>query len=105
MGLGGVGGGASFQFGSDLDAIDYKTGKVKWRHELTEAAVGETTTAGGVLFLSNSGGLEALDAATGKPLWHAEIGALSSPPETFLLDGKQHVLATGASGLYMFVLN
>ena len=30
---------------------------------------------------------------------------LSSPPETFLLDGKQHVLATGATGLYMFVLN
>jgi alcohol dehydrogenase (cytochrome c) len=105
MGLGGTSGGASFSFGSDLDAIDYKTGKVKWRHDLTEAAVGETSTAGGVLFLSNSGGIEALDAATGRALWHSEIGPLSSPPETFLLDGKQHVLATGASGLYMFVLN
>jgi hypothetical protein len=58
-----------------------------------------------VLFLSNSGGIEALDAATGRALWHADIGALSSPVETFLLDGKQHVLATGATGLYMFVLN
>ena len=105
MGLGGTGGGAGFSYGSNLDAIDYKTGKVKWRHELTDGAVGETSTAGGVLFLSNSGGIEALDAATGKALWHSEIGALSSPPETFLLDGKQHVLATGASGLYMFVLN
>jgi alcohol dehydrogenase (cytochrome c) len=105
MGLGGTSGGGALSFGSNLDAIDYKTGKVKWRHELTNAAVGETTTAGGVLFLSNSGGLEALEAATGRALWHAEIGALSSPPETFLLDGKQHVLATGASGLYMFVLN
>ena len=105
MGLGGITGGASFSYGSDLAAIDYKTGKVKWRHPLTEAAVGETTTAGGVLFLSGSGGIEALDAATGKPLWHAEIGGLSSPVETFLLDGKQHVLATGATGLYMFVLN
>jgi hypothetical protein len=48
---------------------------------------------------------EALQATDGKPLWHSEIGALSSPPETFLLDGKQHVLATGVTGLYMFVLN
>jgi alcohol dehydrogenase (cytochrome c) len=105
MGLGGTTGGASLSFGSNLIAIDYKTGKVKWRHELTAGAVGETSTAGGVVFLSNSGGIEALDAATGKALWHAEIGPLSSPPETFLLDGKQHVLATGATGLYMFVLN
>src|SRR6185312_9913371 len=45
MGLGGITGGASFSYGSDLAAIDYKTGKVKWRHPLTEAAVGETTTA------------------------------------------------------------
>ncbi len=105
MGLGGTGGGGGASFGTFLDAIDYKTGKVKWRHELTNGSVGLTTTAGGVLFLSNGGGLEALEAATGRPLWHSEIGALSSPPETFLLDGKQHVLATGAAGLYMFVLN
>jgi alcohol dehydrogenase (cytochrome c) len=105
MGLGGTSGGASFSFGSNLVAIDYNTGKPKWRHELTAGSVGETSTAGGVLFLSNSGGIEALDAATGRALWHADIGALSSPVETFLLDGKQHVLATGATGLYMFVLN
>ena len=64
-----------------------------------------TSTAGGVIFLSGSGGIEALEAATGKPLWHSEIGALTSPPETFLIDGKQHVLASGSSGLYMFELN
>jgi alcohol dehydrogenase (cytochrome c) len=105
MGLGGTNGGGGASYGTFLDAIDYKTGKVKWRHELTNGSVGLTSTAGGVLFLSNGGGLEALEAATGRPLWHSDIGALSSPPETFMLDGKQHVLATGAAGLYMFVLN
>jgi len=105
MGLGGIASGGSFSYGTFLDAIDYKTGKVKWRHELTNGSVGLTSTAGGVIFMSNGGALEAIRATDGKPLWHSEIGQLSSPPETFLLDGKQHVLATGAAGLYMFVLN
>ena len=105
MGLGGIASGGSMSYGTFVDAIDYKTGKVKWRHELTNGSVGLTSTAGGVIFMSNGGGIEAIQATDGKPLWHSEIGNLSSPPETFLLDGKQHVLATGSAGLYMFVLN
>jgi alcohol dehydrogenase (cytochrome c) len=104
MGLGGIGAGGGASWGTFLDAIDYRTGKVKWRHEINNS-VGLTSTAGGVIFLSGSGGIEAIEATTGRPLWHSEIGALTSPPETFLLDGKQHVLATGSSGLYMFELN
>ncbi|MCU1326563.1 MAG: acido-empty-quinoprotein group [Bryobacterales bacterium] len=104
MGLGGIGSGGGASWPTYIDAIDYKTGKVKWRHEITNS-VGLTTTAGGVLFMSGSGGIEALEAATGKPLWHSEIGQLTSPPETFLIDGKQHVLAASSSGLFMFVLN
>ncbi len=105
MGLGGSGGGGGASFGTFLDAIDYKTGKVVWRHELTNGSVGLTSTAGGVLFMSNGGGIEAIRSTDGNPLWHSDIGALSSPPETFMLDGKQHVLASGATGLSMFVLN
>jgi len=105
MGLGGTGGGGGASYGTFLDAIDYQTGKVKWRHELTNGSVGLTSTAGGVIFLSNGGGIEAIQATDGRPLWHSEIGALSSPAETFLLDGKQHVLANAGTGLYMFELN
>ena len=53
MGLGGISGGGGISFGTFLDAIDYKTGKVVWRHELTNGSVGLTSTAGGVLFLSS----------------------------------------------------
>jgi glucose dehydrogenase len=105
MGLGGSGGGGGASWGTFLDAIDYKTGKVMWRHELTGGSVGLTSTAGGVLFMSNGGGIEAIRLTDGNPLWHSDIGALSSPVETFMLDGKQHVLATGGIGLCMFVLN
>ncbi|HVW08292.1 MAG TPA: PQQ-binding-like beta-propeller repeat protein [Bryobacteraceae bacterium] len=105
MGLGGVGSGGGASYGTFIDAIDYKTGKVKWRHELTNGSVGLTSTAGGVIFMSNGGGIEAIRATDGAPLWHSEIGTLSSPPEVFMLDGKPHVLASGATGLSMFVLN
>ncbi len=105
MGLGGITTGGNLSFGNFIDAIDYKTGKVVWRHKLTGGSVGLLTTAGGVLFLSNGGGIEALDSLTGKPLWHSNVGALTAPPETFELDGKQHVVAYVSGGLFMFVLN
>jgi len=105
MGLGGAIDAASMNYGTFLDAIDYKTGKVVWRHKLTVNTVGLLTTAGGVLFLNNGGGVEALEAATGKPLWHSDVGALSAPPETFLMDGKQRLLVAASAGLFQFVLN
>ncbi len=105
MGLGGTGGGGNLSWGTQIVAIDYKTGKIVWRHEINGGSSGLLSTAGGLLFLSNGQNVEAWDAATGKALWHAQIGGLSSPPETFLLDGKQHLLATGSAGLFLFVLN
>jgi len=105
MGLGGTLSGGGLDWGNYLDAIDYKTGKVVWRHKLTGANVGLLTTAGGLLFMNDGIGIEAIEAATGKPLWHSDIGALSAPPETFLIDGKQCVLAASNAGLFMFIAN
>jgi alcohol dehydrogenase (cytochrome c) len=104
MGLGGTQGGASISYGVFIDAIDYKTGKVAWRHEVSGTA-GMLTTAGGLLFSGDGQNLVAYEAATGKPLWHSRIGAPGNAPETYLLDGKQYVLATGGDQLYAFVLN
>ena len=76
-----------------------------WRKEVNGGSVGLLSTAGGLLFLSNGSNVEAWDAATGKGLWYSQIGPLSSPPETFMVDGKQHFLFTGSAGLFMYVLN
>jgi alcohol dehydrogenase (cytochrome c) len=105
MGLGGIGSGAALSYGTYVIAIDYKTGKIVWRHEINGNSVGLLSTAGGLLFTNNGQNVEAWDAATGKAIWHSQIGGIASPPETFTLDGKQHLLATGAAGLCLFVLN
>ncbi len=107
MGLGGkeevpVGG-----VGSYLTAIDYKTGKVAWRQPYygEGGGGGLLTTAGGLLFAGDgAGSLVAHDAATGKPLWNSRIGNVSNAPQTFLLDGRQYVIAATGDALWAFVL-
>ena len=106
MGLGGTSGGGNLSWGTNIVAIDYKTGKVAWRKEINSGSTGLLSTAGGLLFLNNAPNVEAWDAATGKGLWYSQIGGLTSPPETFMLDGKQHMLFAAPGGnLYLFVLN
>jgi alcohol dehydrogenase (cytochrome c) len=105
MGLQGASSGGGVSLGSNIIAVDYKTGKVVWRQKINGGSPGLLSTAGEVLFVSNGQNVEAWDAQTGKPLWYSQIGPLQNPPETFMLDGKQHVLFTGSGSLYMFVLN
>jgi alcohol dehydrogenase (cytochrome c) len=105
MGLGGTTGGGNLSWGTHLVAIDYRNGNIVWRKELNGGSTGLLTTAGGLLFLNNPPNVEAWDAKTGKGLWYSQIGGLSSPPETFKLDGKQHFLFNTPNGVFVFVLN
>jgi len=89
-----------------LQAIDYKTGKIRWSHPWDAGShLGILTTAGNVLFTGGSGGLEALNATTGEPLWHSRIGNLSNGPITYELDGQQYIVAATAGQIVAFVLN
>src|SRR5215510_6096081 len=93
---------------STLRALDYKTGKVVWNHELGdgESIAGILTTAGHVLFTAdNSHNLLALDPTTGKTLWHLNIGGkLVASPMTYQLDGRQYLLIPIHDVLYAFAL-
>jgi alcohol dehydrogenase (cytochrome c) len=63
-------------------------------------------TAGGVVFGgSNEGNIFALDADTGEPLWDFQSGGpVRTNPMSFAVDGKQRVVSTGGSTLYVFGL-
>lgn len=91
---------------SMLRAIDAKTGKVRWTHPWeAPGRSGLLSTAGNVIFSGGSGGLEALDATNGNPLWHSRIGIVSNGPMTFELDGQQYVVAAAGTSVFAFVLN
>ena len=91
-----------------LQALDYKTGKIRWSHKWEGASVrsGVLTTAGGVLFTSDpSNNFVSLNAETGEPLWHANLGApVTNGPMTYKLDGTQYVVVASGDMMFGFAL-
>lgn len=109
MGLGGKDELGVGSLGSYLTAIDYKTGKIAWRHRYPgtggNLGNGILTTAGKLLFAGDlSGNLVAYDPANGKILWHVRLGNVSNAPETYMLDGHQYILIAAGDTLYTFTL-
>jgi alcohol dehydrogenase (cytochrome c) len=107
----GLGGKEEAEVGSDgnyLTAIDYKTGKIAWRHKYYSdggGGGGILATAGGLVFAGDgAGNLVAHDAATGKPLWNTRIGDVTNPPQTYTLDGHQYVIAATGDRVWSFML-
>jgi alcohol dehydrogenase (cytochrome c) len=111
QGLNGVQEQEAGSMGEFITAIDYKTGKVVWRHRQNAAGgeggvTGLTTTAGKLLFGGDAdGNLVAYDPADGKPLWHTHLGQVSNAVETYMLDGRQYILQASGDTLYAFALN
>ncbi len=100
--------------GNFLTAIEPLTGKVAWRRPFPSAGgvgmyggggAGLLATAGKLVFGGDNGGnLVAWDAVTGVPVWHTRIGDVSNPPMTYMLDGRQYIVAAANDTLYAFAL-
>ncbi|MDQ6678557.1 MAG: acido-empty-quinoprotein group A [Acidobacteriota bacterium] len=94
---------------SMLQAIDYKTGAIRWTHKWEGSGIrsGVLSTAGNLVFAGDpSNNLVALDATTGKPLWHVNLGSgMSNGPITYQLDGKQYLVVGAGDTMFGFVMN
>lgn len=91
-----------------LKAIDPATGEVKWKFQHTTPTwSGVLSTAGGLVFTGDAeGNFIALDAASGKPLWHFQMGgAVYAPPVAYAVDGKEFVVIAAGSSLFAFGLH
>ncbi len=93
---------------SVLEGIDYKTGEVRWKHEIGpgEGSGGIMTTAGKLLFSADtSGNLLALSPSTGETLWHINLGGrVPNSPMTYEVGGKQYLVFACGDTLYAFTL-
>ncbi|MGH9470793.1 MAG: acido-empty-quinoprotein group A [Terriglobia bacterium] len=97
-----------------LLAIDYQTGRIRWRRDhpagyaqgYAGPGAGILTTAGRLLITGDDrGDLIALDPATGKSLRHVYAGGgLTGCPMTYELDGRQYLLTAVNSVLYAWAL-
>jgi PQQ-dependent dehydrogenase (methanol/ethanol family) len=93
---------------SAVVAIDATTGNIKWTYPVFRPSIsaGVLATAGGVVFLATGeGNLIALDAQSGKSLWHFQAGGtIASSAISYAVDGRQYVAISAANSLYAFAL-
>ena len=93
-----------------LRAFDIETGKVVWQivlpGPLQSNYSGVLSTLGGLLFFGeSSGGFAAVDAATGKYLWHFETNhAIRASPMTYAIGGRQYIAIASGGNILSFAL-
>jgi alcohol dehydrogenase (cytochrome c) len=88
-------------------AVDPKTGTVRWEFkQFADAWAGVFSTAGGLVFSGDGqGNFIALDAETGRDLWHIPLGAaIHTAAVSFAVDGRQYVAITAGDALFAFAL-
>jgi PQQ-dependent dehydrogenase (methanol/ethanol family) len=92
-----------------LRALDPRTGAKRWEYPMTghgDSWAGTVSTAGGLVFFGDDDGqLVAVDASTGRHLWHYYLGQnLTASPITFMADGRQYVTIVAATDVFTFAL-
>lgn len=92
-----------------LLAYNLDTGRFAWKYPQSgngHSSGGTMSTAGGVVFFGDdSGSFEAVDAQTGKPLWHFNTGQeMSASPMTYAVGSKQYVALAAGSDVFSFAL-
>lgn len=100
---------AGFPFKVAIRALDALTGERVWEFPMVDDVhprTGIVSTASELLFTGTpTGEAVALDARTGEPLWHLNLGgAITSSPITFLIDGLQHVAYVAGSAVFVLGL-
>jgi PQQ-dependent dehydrogenase (methanol/ethanol family) len=93
-----------------LRAFNIETGKAEWQTDMPGPVqsnyAGVLTTAGGLVFFGeSSGGFAAVDAGTGKYLWHFETNHfIKASPMTYEVDGRQYVAIASGGNILSFAL-
>ena len=92
-----------------LRAYNLETRKFEWKYPQVGSGddwSGTMTTAGGLVFFGDdAGSFESVNAKTGAPLWHFNVGQqIHASPMTFAVNGKQYVAMAAGSDVFVFSL-
>jgi alcohol dehydrogenase (cytochrome c) len=92
---------------TSVRAVDPKSGAIRWDfREYSGAWAGVFSTAGGLVFAGDGqGNFIALDADTGKDLWHLPLGApIRAAAISYAVDGRQFITIPAGGALFTFAL-
>ncbi|PYX17268.1 MAG: PQQ-dependent dehydrogenase, methanol/ethanol family [Acidobacteria bacterium] len=92
-----------------LLAYDFNTETFAWKYPQVSTGFssgGTMTTAGGVVFFADDAhSFEAVEAQSGKPLWHFNTGqSIDASPMSYAINGKQYVAIAAGSDIFSFAL-
>src|SRR5258706_972927 len=92
-----------------LRAIDLGTGKIVWEFPQIGSEGGwggVLSTAGGLVFqCDDAGAFAAVDAQSGKPLWHFNTNqSWHASPMTYMVDEHQYIAVAAGSNIIAFAL-
>ncbi len=79
----------------NVTAVDYNTGKIRWKVKTEQPMIGGIlATAGGLVFTGEGNGqFKAYDSETGSMLWNFQAGAgVNAPPSSYTVDGEQYIV-------------
>ena len=91
-----------------IRALDPENGNTMWTYKLYQGSItnGVLATGGNVVFVSERhGNIIALDAKSGKYLWHYQTGGNNqASPISYAIDGKQYVALAAGNVVFSFTL-
>jgi alcohol dehydrogenase (cytochrome c) len=92
-----------------LVAFNLDSDSIAWKYPQAgsgRSSSGTMTTAGDLVFFGDdTGSFEAVEARSGKPLWHFNTGQeISASPMSYAIAGKQYVAIAAGSDIFSFVL-
>ena len=91
-----------------VKALDPESGKTVWDLKLFQSSNtnGLLATAGGIVFASSrDGNIIAIDAKTGRHLWHYQTGGNNAAsPMSYAIDGRQYIALAAGNNLFTFAL-
>lgn len=84
----------------NVTAVDYHTGKIRWKVKTEQPMIGGIlATGGGLVFTGEGNGLfKAYNSTTGELMWQDKAKAgVNAPPSSYNVDGDQYIVV-GAGG-------
>ncbi len=84
----------------NVTAVDYNTGKIRWKVKTEQPMIGGIlATGGGLVFTGEGNGkFKAYDSSTGELMWADQADAgVNAPPASYNVDGVQYIVV-GAGG-------
>ena len=88
----------------NVTAVDYNSGRIKWKVKTQQPMIGGIlATGGGLVFTGEGNGLfKAYDSSTGETLWQYQANAgVNAPPASYNVGGTQYIVVAAGGNVQL----